>query len=371
MAGIQTPEEAAKLRELEESLDFLKERKMAEEDRMHAQKKRDLAMTNAKVESDPQNPLLASPRAMVQDSPKTAAVTAAAVSTPSAAAISAPSASAVSAPSAATTALVPAMAPAASNNTAASAAADTAAASAAAPLPAASGASSAEQSGKEAAASDTADNENGDTLPTVTKISEMSALDRARASRFAPPKHILEKAGGIKPLESSSDNKDNTDTTKPEKSVSVSTNSRGGVAPAITPPKEVARPQTMTATPKPLSPKPVSPHGILKGAMSADEAQRQGVLAPGTYEKKDDNKDSVSKGDTREIPNVGKATDISAAADAKETPKTVKNPEPIKNPLPIPRKHESKDMDFDHHVANLDMHFDVVDMSGIDFFDIN
>ncbi|MBQ9866974.1 MAG: hypothetical protein IJM34_08130 [Lachnospiraceae bacterium] len=257
MAGIQTPEEAAKLRELEESLDFLKERKMAEEDRMHEQKKRDLAMTNAKVESDPQNPLLASPRAIVQESPKTAA---------------------------------------------------------AAPLPASSGASSTGQSGKEAAVSDTADNKNEDTIPTVTKISEMSALDRARASRFAPPKHILEKAGGIKPLESSSGNKDNTDTAKPEKSVSLSTNSRGGVAPAITPPKEVARPQTMTAaTPKPLSPKPVSPHGILKDAMSADEAQRQGVLAPGTHEKKDDNKDSVSKGDTREIPNVGKAIDISAA----------------------------------------------------------
>lgn len=314
MAGIQTPEEAAKLRELEESLDFLKERKMAEEDRMHEQKKRDLAMTNAKVESDPQNPLLASPRAMVQESPKTAT---------------------------------------------------------AAPLPASSGASSTEQSSKEAAVSDTADNKNEDTIPTVTKISEMSALDRARASRFAPPKHILEKAGGIKPLESSSGNKDNTDTAKPEKSVSVSTNSRGGVAPAITPPKEVARPQTMTATPKPLSPKPVNPHGILNDAMSTDEAQRQGVLAPGTYEKKDDNKDSVSKGDTREIPNVGKAIDISAAADAKDTPKAGKNPEPIKNPLPIPRKHESKDMDFDHHVSNLDMHFDVVDMSGIDFFEIN
>ncbi len=315
MAGIQTPEEAAKLRELEESLDFLKERKMAEEDRMHEQKKRDLAMTNAKVESDPQNPLLASPRAMVQESPKTAV---------------------------------------------------------AAPLPASSGASSTGQSGKEAAVSDTADNKNEDTIPTVTKISEMSALDGARASRFAPPKHILEKAGGIKPLESTSGNKDNTDTAKPEKSVSVSTNSRGGVAPAITPPKEVARPQTMTAaTTKPLSPKPVSPHGILKDAMSADDAQRQGILAPGTHEKKDDNKDSVSKGDTREIPNVGKATDISAAADAKETPKAGKNPEPIKNPLPIPRKHESKDMDFDHHVSNLDMHFDVVDMSGIDFFEIN
>lgn len=341
MAGIQTPEEAAKLRELEESLDFLKERKMAEEDRMHEQKKRDLAMTNAKVESDPQNPLLASPRAMVQESPKTAAGTAAAVSTLSA--------SALSAPSAATAAPVPAMAPAAANNTAAST----------------------EQSGKDAAVSDTADNKNEDTIPTVTKISEMSALDRARASRFAPPKHILEKAGGIKPLESSSGNKDNNDTAKPEKSVSVSTNSRGGVAPAITPPKEVARPQTMTATPKPLSPKPVSPHGILKDAMSADEAQRQGVLAPGTHEKKDDNKDSVSKGDTREIPNVGKAIDISAAADAKDTPKAGKNPEPIKNPLPIPRKHESKDMDFDHHVSNLDMHFDVVDMSGIDFFEIN
>ncbi len=45
--------------------------------------------------------------------------------------------------------------------------------------------------------------------------------------------------------------------------------------------------------------------------------------------------------------------------------------EPLKNPLPTPKKHVPKEMDFDREPAQLDMHFDVVDMSGIDFFDIN
>ena len=48
-----------------------------------------------------------------------------------------------------------------------------------------------------------------------------------------------------------------------------------------------------------------------------------------------------------------------------------KMPEMIKNPLPTPKKHVAKDMDFDLQPVSSQMHFDIVDMSGIDYFDIN
>ena len=44
---------------------------------------------------------------------------------------------------------------------------------------------------------------------------------------------------------------------------------------------------------------------------------------------------------------------------------------PIRNPLPVPKKHVAKEMDFDLQPISTLMHFDVVDMSGIDYFDIN
>lgn len=43
----------------------------------------------------------------------------------------------------------------------------------------------------------------------------------------------------------------------------------------------------------------------------------------------------------------------------------------IHNPLPTPKKHVSKDMDFDIDPLEVDMHFDIVDLTGKDFFDIN
>lgn len=44
---------------------------------------------------------------------------------------------------------------------------------------------------------------------------------------------------------------------------------------------------------------------------------------------------------------------------------------PIHNPLPVPKKTISREMDFDVIPSSLDMHFDIVDMKGKDFFDIN
>ncbi|MBR3307381.1 MAG: hypothetical protein IKI75_09035 [Lachnospiraceae bacterium] len=54
-----------------------------------------------------------------------------------------------------------------------------------------------------------------------------------------------------------------------------------------------------------------------------------------------------------------------AAAEEKE-----EKPAEIKNPLPTPKKHVPKEMDFDLVPETKDMHFDVVDMNNIDFYDL-
>lgn len=43
----------------------------------------------------------------------------------------------------------------------------------------------------------------------------------------------------------------------------------------------------------------------------------------------------------------------------------------IHNPLPTPKKHEAREADFDVDPLANDMHFDIVDLTGKDFFDIN
>ena len=334
MAGIQTPEEAAKLKELEDSLDFLKERRQAEEEK--------IARETAKVETNPQNPLLGASQDSKPQETKAEVKPAAPVG-----------------------------------------AVDTVAAEK----------TENKEDKAESKTDDTAESrveEKSKPVESLPKVSEMSALDRARASRFAPPKHILEKAGGIKPLEEKPANNEDKKESKPEDNTggankNSTPNSGGGVAPAITPPREVARPQTMVAAPKPVAPKPVGPQPALKLAMTVEEAQKQGIIAPGTYGKKDEKDNSLKTGDTKEIPDLSGIVEApvpispvapktpvpEAKPENKEDKRIVKPSDPIKNPLPTPKKHEAKDMDFDHKVANLDMHFDVVDMSGIDFFDIN
>ena len=47
------------------------------------------------------------------------------------------------------------------------------------------------------------------------------------------------------------------------------------------------------------------------------------------------------------------------------------SPTPIPNPLPTPKKHVPRELDFDITPQDKDMHFDLVDMNGKDFFDIN
>lgn len=48
-----------------------------------------------------------------------------------------------------------------------------------------------------------------------------------------------------------------------------------------------------------------------------------------------------------------------------------KSPQPIHNPLPTPKKRVPKEMEFDIEPPDYAMHFDLVDLHGKDFFDIN
>lgn len=43
----------------------------------------------------------------------------------------------------------------------------------------------------------------------------------------------------------------------------------------------------------------------------------------------------------------------------------------IHNPLPTPKKHVPKEMNYDYEPPASEMHFDLVNMTGIDYFDIN
>ena len=65
--------------------------------------------------------------------------------------------------------------------------------------------------------------------------------------------------------------------------------------------------------------------------------------------------------------------DVEKKFTTKKTEETVKQQKTamIKNPLPTPKKHIPKEMDFDYQPISSQMHFDIVDMTGIDFFDIN
>ncbi len=219
---------------------------------------------------------------------------------------------------------------------------------------------SAPQDTQSAAAQDTSKALEASTAAPTKSLGGMSALDRARASRFAPPKHILqqasaENAGAQKKEEKTEapkeaeDKKDNNERPKPEGPKPVS-------------PKPV--------NPQPAPPKPAGPQPALKLAMTVEEAKKQGLIAPGTYGKPEDN-EAALKGDTKEIPNIAGPVPVNPAPE-KEADKAKAHPaEPIKNPLPVPKKHIAREMDFDLEVAPADMHFDVVDMSGIDYFDIN
>jgi len=42
----------------------------------------------------------------------------------------------------------------------------------------------------------------------------------------------------------------------------------------------------------------------------------------------------------------------------------------IENPLPVPERHEHKQMDYDVELTSENDDYDIKDMTGIDFFDL-
>lgn len=59
---------------------------------------------------------------------------------------------------------------------------------------------------------------------------------------------------------------------------------------------------------------------------------------------------------------------------AKKPPIMGKETEPVNkihNPLPTPKKHTTRELDYDVEPLQADLHFDIVDLTGKDFFDIN
>ncbi|MCR5250892.1 MAG: hypothetical protein K6E50_09840 [Lachnospiraceae bacterium] len=112
---------------------------------------------------------------------------------------------------------------------------------------------------------------------------------------------------------------------------------------------EGPKPALPTDGPKPAiptdGPKPAIPTDGPKPALPADQAKTVVPAAPA-------------------VP--GKPAKPAGSAGGSDMPSA----EPIPNPLPTPKKHVAKEMDFDREIALADMHFDVVDMSGIDYYDI-
>lgn len=65
-------------------------------------------------------------------------------------------------------------------------------------------------------------------------------------------------------------------------------------------------------------------------------------------------------------PGPGEKTTVPKTTVPKTTPV-----QQLKNPLPVPKKHVPKELKFDIEPDHEQMHFDMVDLRGKDFFDIN
>ena len=140
------------------------------------------------------------------------------------------------------------------------------------------------------------------------------------------------------------------------------------VAPAIQPPEGIVHPDIRKNTEmKDGADRPVP----LSGAVKQPEAERVGPQYARRSEYRTAHaEDESAKGkETVVLQPIPVEAAVPSAQPAAAAPKAPG--EPLKNPLPTPKKHVPKEMDFDKEPTQLDMHFDVVDMSGIDFFDIN
>ena len=82
-----------------------------------------------------------------------------------------------------------------------------------------------------------------------------------------------------------------------------------------------------------------------------------------------DSKESGSIASThRSVVELPKSSDRYNEAKESESSNKV---EMIHNPLPIPKRHTPVEFDFDIEPESKDMHFDIVDLTGKDYFDIN
>lgn len=79
----------------------------------------------------------------------------------------------------------------------------------------------------------------------------------------------------------------------------------------------------------------------------------------------------MSVGTATPLPVNVKKIDEVQVIDTVKVGESKKTSAPIHNPLPTPKKVTNREFEFDIEVTEKDMHFDIVDLTGMDFFDIN
>ena len=106
----------------------------------------------------------------------------------------------------------------------------------------------------------------------------------------------------------------------------------------------------------------------------ASAPKSTGIPKPASAETKANENTSAVASTTTTHSSAPSSSSSNLASSPKTTvPLPVPKPQNNKlhNPLPTPKKHEARDLDYDYQFANSQMHFDLVDMSGKDYFDIN
>lgn len=139
------------------------------------------------------------------------------------------------------------------------------------------------------------------------------------------------------------------------------------VAPAIQPPEGLVHPDIKrnVTEMKDSSVKPVPISGNAKSGTEEKENDRSPQI------KRPEYRTAITQDETAKEKEAPQLQPVPVKSLVQPSAAAPQPGEPIKNPLPTPKKHVPKEMDFDREPTQLDMHFDVVDMSGMDYFDIN
>ena len=114
-------------------------------------------------------------------------------------------------------------------------------------------------------------------------------------------------------------------------------------------------------------PKPAPADIPVKAPLVSDKTPETDVKKPEPAVKAEPIPAGVPSGMQRAMP----ITPVQNTKNAEEKGLKAGNTGLIPNPLPTPKKHIPKEMDFDIQPPATQMHFDIVDMTGMDFFDIN